>query len=153
MVTYSQYASCNVKSREQYSEATRASLLETATALRRVRQAGPPPAQRTAGGRRHRVTRSTVRTLLIDNYDSFTYNLFHYLAEVNGQEPEVVVNDDPLWRLRHLAAFDNVVLSPGPGSPERSADFGICREIVEWGKRPILGVCLGHQGLALLHGG
>jgi para-aminobenzoate synthetase len=91
--------------------------------------------------------------LLIDNYDSFTYNLYHYLAEVNGEEPEVVVNDDPMWRFRHLAAFDNVVLSPGPGSPERSADFGICAEIVERGELPMLGVCLGHQGLALLHGG
>lgn len=94
-----------------------------------------------------------VRTLLVDNHDSFTYNLFHYLAEVNGREPEVVVNDDPAWRPSHLAAFDNVVLSPGPGSPDRPADFGICREIVTEGRLPTLGVCLGHQGMALLHGG
>jgi para-aminobenzoate synthetase len=93
-----------------------------------------------------------VRTLLIDNHDSFTYNLFHYLAEVTGQEPEVVVNDDPLWRIGHLDSFDNVVLSPGPGHPGRTADFGICREIVERGRLPILGVCLGHQGIAHLHG-
>ncbi|MGW1074925.1 aminodeoxychorismate synthase component I [Streptomyces sp. NPDC002537] len=94
-----------------------------------------------------------MRTLLVDNHDSFTYNLFHYLAEVNGREPEVVVNDDPAWRTAHLAAFDNVVLSPGPGSPDRAADFGICREIVTHGGLPTLGVCLGHQGMALLHGG
>ncbi|MEC4019640.1 aminodeoxychorismate synthase component I [Streptomyces sp. H27-D2] len=94
-----------------------------------------------------------MRTLLIDNHDSFTYNLFHYLAEVNGREPEVVVNDDPTWRIGHLAAFDNVVLSPGPGTPGRAADFGICREVVECGGLPTLGVCLGHQGLALLNGG
>ncbi|MFE9847747.1 aminodeoxychorismate synthase component I [Streptomyces sp. NPDC005576] len=93
-----------------------------------------------------------MRTLLIDNYDSFTYNLFHYLAEVNGREPEVVVNDDPRWNLRYVAEFDNVVLSPGPGSPTRAADFGICQQVLEEGSLPILGVCLGHQGLAALYG-
>ncbi|ARZ67393.1 aminobenzoate synthetase [Streptomyces albireticuli] len=94
-----------------------------------------------------------MRTLLVDNYDSFTYNLFHYLAEVNGREPEVVANDDPAWRTEHLTAFDNVVLSPGPGNPERAADFGICREIVAAGGLPTLGVCLGHQGIASVFGG
>nr|BFE69947.1 hypothetical protein GCM10020092_032480 [Actinoplanes digitatis] len=53
-----------------------------------------------------------MRTLLVDNYDSFTYNLFHYLAEVNGRRPEVIRNDDPAWRPERLAEFDNVVLSP-----------------------------------------
>lgn len=94
-----------------------------------------------------------MRTLLIDNYDSFTYNLFHYLAEVNGTEPEVVVNDDPRWRSSHLDAFDNVVLSPGPGHPDRPADFGICREVLRAAEVPVLGICLGHQGLATVHGG
>jgi para-aminobenzoate synthetase len=94
----------------------------------------------------------TVRTLLVDNYDSFTYNLFHYLAEVNGREPEVVPNDSPLWRPGHLAAFDNVVLSPGPGHPGREADFGICADIVARAALPVLGVCLGHQGIGLSHG-
>ena len=95
----------------------------------------------------------TMRTLLIDNYDSFTYNLFHYLAEVNSEEPEVAVNDDPRWRPERLAGFDNVVLSPGPGHPERPADFGICREVLALGGLPVLGVCLGHQGMATLYGG
>ncbi|MCC3779182.1 hypothetical protein K6I33_004694, partial [Streptomyces sp. UNOB3_S3] len=67
-----------------------------------------------------------MRTLLVDNYDSFTYNLFHYLSEVNGEEPEVIHNDDPAWRPELLGAFDNVVLSPGPGTPHRPADFGFC---------------------------
>ncbi|MFF0389012.1 aminodeoxychorismate synthase component I [Kitasatospora sp. NPDC004615] len=94
-----------------------------------------------------------MRTLLVDNHDSFTYNLFHYLAEVNGEEPEVVLNDDPGWRPGHLGGFDQVVLSPGPGDPRRAADFGICREILLGGDLPTLGVCLGHQGMAALHGG
>ncbi|MEW2412401.1 aminodeoxychorismate synthase component I [Streptomyces sp. NPDC046866] len=93
-----------------------------------------------------------MRTLLVDNYDSFTYNLFHYLAEVNGREPEVVRNDDPNWKIAQLAAFDNVVVSPGPGTPLRAADFGICTEIIERAQLPLLGICLGHQGIGHVHG-
>ncbi|MFD7624464.1 aminodeoxychorismate synthase component I [Streptomyces sp. NPDC059851] len=93
-----------------------------------------------------------MRTLLVDNYDSFTYNLFHYLAEVNGREPEVVRNDDPNWKIAQLSAFDNVVVSPGPGTPRRSADFGICTEIIERSDLPLLGICLGHQGIGHVHG-
>lgn len=93
-----------------------------------------------------------MRTLLVDNYDSFTSNLFHYLAEVNGREPEVITHDDPHWRLGRLAEFDNVVISPGPGNPGREADFGICREIIERTELPLLGICLGHQGIGLRYG-
>ncbi|GGQ84388.1 aminodeoxychorismate synthase component I [Couchioplanes azureus] len=93
-----------------------------------------------------------MRTLLVDNYDSFTYNLFHYLAEVSGCEPVVIRNDDPDWRTERLAEFDNVVLSPGPGTPHRPADFGLCAAIAAQGRLPVLGVCLGHQGIALAHG-
>ncbi|MFF8104032.1 aminodeoxychorismate synthase component I [Streptomyces sp. NPDC014986] len=93
-----------------------------------------------------------MRTLLVDNYDSFTYNLFHYLSRVNGREPEVIRNDDPAWRPGLLGSFDNVVLSPGPGTPHRPADFGLCAGIAEEGRLPVLGVCLGHQGMALAHG-
>ncbi|TWP46126.1 aminodeoxychorismate synthase component I [Lentzea tibetensis] len=93
-----------------------------------------------------------MRTLLIDNYDSFTFNLFQHLAEVNGAEPVVVRNDDPRWRLSSLRRFDNVVISPGPGRPQNRADFGICRAVVEHADIPLLGVCLGHQGLCLLAG-
>ncbi|MEZ0093524.1 aminodeoxychorismate synthase component I [Streptacidiphilus sp. EB129] len=93
-----------------------------------------------------------MRTLLVDNYDSFTYNLFHYLAEVNGREPTVIRNDEPGWHASRLSDFDNVVISPGPGTPERGADFGLCRELVDHCRLPLLGVCLGHQGIALAHG-
>jgi para-aminobenzoate synthetase len=92
-------------------------------------------------------------TLLIDNYDSFTYNLFQLLAEENGREPIVVRNDEARWE--HLAGleFDNVVISPGPGRPERPRDFGVCAEAIRHCEAPLLGVCLGHQGLGWVHGG
>jgi para-aminobenzoate synthetase len=93
-----------------------------------------------------------VRTLLIDNYDSFTYNLVHYLRELNGADPVVLRNDEPGWHNGRLAEFDNVVISPGPGTPGEAADFGICREVIQRTELPLLGVCLGHQGIAQVHG-
>ncbi|MEY9875678.1 para-aminobenzoate synthetase [Streptacidiphilus sp. MAP12-33] len=93
-----------------------------------------------------------MRTLLVDNHDSFTYNLVHQLAQVCGEEPTVIRNDDPRWNPAMLEEFDNVVVSPGPGTPGRGRDFGICREIIERTELPLLGICLGHQGIGLLHG-
>jgi para-aminobenzoate synthetase len=92
-------------------------------------------------------------TLLIDNYDSFTYNLFQLLAEVNGVEPIVVRNDGVSWDELSRLEFDNVVISPGPGRPERGRDFGVCAEAIRRCERPLLGVCLGHQGIGWAHGG
>jgi para-aminobenzoate synthetase len=92
-------------------------------------------------------------TLLIDNYDSFTYNLFQLLAEVNGREPLVVRNDEASWEELEGLDFDNVVLSPGPGRPERARDFGVCAEAIRRCERPLLGVCLGMQGLGWAEGG
>ena len=99
------------------------------------------------------IGRLPVKTLLIDNYDSFTYNLFQLLAEANGEEPIVVRNDQIGWE--ELAAsrdFDNIVISPGPGNPEREADFGVCAEAIQRAEVPLLGVCLGHQGLCAAYG-
>ncbi|MEU9115726.1 aminodeoxychorismate synthase component I [Streptomyces sp. NPDC048483] len=96
-----------------------------------------------------------ARTLLVDNYDSFTYNLFHYVTEATGTEPAVVRNDDPAWHADLLSGFDAVIVSPGPGNPGRDGDFGICRQLIEQAGRaevPLLGICLGHQGIALAHG-
>jgi len=94
-----------------------------------------------------------VRTLLIDNYDSFTFNLFQLLAAVNREEPIVVRNDEATWPELETLGFDNIVVSPGPGRPARRADFGVCGEAIEAAGVPVLGVCLGHQGLAHFSGG
>jgi para-aminobenzoate synthetase len=94
-----------------------------------------------------------VRTLLLDNYDSFTFNLFQLLAETNGEDPVVVRNDGATWQELAGQRFDNVVISPGPGRPDRPTDFGICREALAAADVPVLGVCLGHQGLACFAGG
>jgi para-aminobenzoate synthetase len=98
------------------------------------------------------ATSRGLKTLLIDNYDSFTYNLFQLLGEVNGEEPLVVRNDEASWAELTQLEFDNVVISPGPGRPDRVADFGVCADAVLHAEIPLLGVCLGHQGLAALNG-
>jgi para-aminobenzoate synthetase len=94
-----------------------------------------------------------LRTLLIDNYDSFTYNLFHQLAGLLGAPPVVIRNDEWTWERIEREGFDRIVISPGPGRPERPADFGVCRDVLERSHAPVLGVCLGMQGLAAVFGG
>lgn len=89
-----------------------------------------------------------MRTLLIDNYDSFTYNLVHLISEALGQAPDVVCNDQISWEELLAGRYEAIVISPGPGHPAREADFGICRRVVEEFEGPILGVCLGYQGIA-----
>ncbi len=98
------------------------------------------------------ATSRGLKTLLIDNYDSFTYNLFQLLAEVNDEEPLVVSNDEASWDVLSDLEFDNVVISPGPGRPDRTGDFGVCAEAIQRSAVPLLGVCLGHQGLGALCG-
>jgi para-aminobenzoate synthetase len=94
-----------------------------------------------------------VRTLLIDNYDSYTFNLFHLLGEVNGEEPIVVRNDELPWSELVRLAPDNIVISPGPGRPEHARDAGVSLEVLRQADVPVLGVCLGHQELAYASGG
>ncbi len=86
---------------------------------------------------------------LIDNYDSFTYNLVQYMAEL-GAEPRVFRNDEVT--VAELAEFDGIVISPGPGTP---ADAGVSNQAVRElsGRVPILGVCLGHQCIGEVFGG
>jgi para-aminobenzoate synthetase len=91
-----------------------------------------------------------MRTLLVDNHDSYTYNVFHLLAGVSGEEPIVVDNDAVSWRALSRWDFDAIVLSPGPGTPERWHDFCVCNDILRYSEIPVLGICLGHQGLGHL---
>jgi para-aminobenzoate synthetase len=94
-----------------------------------------------------------IRALVVDSYDSFTYNLVQCLERLPGVHAVVVLNDDPSWREADLDEFDCVVLSPGPGRPDRPADFGICRTIIDGTRVPLLGVCLGHEGICHAFGG
>jgi para-aminobenzoate synthetase len=89
-----------------------------------------------------------MRTLLIDNYDSFTYNLYQYLAACNDEPPIVLRNDEMRWDEVERMSFDNIVISPGPGRPQRPEDLGISADALQRSRKPLLGVCLGHQAIA-----
>jgi anthranilate synthase component 2 len=96
------------------------------------------------------------RVVILDNYDSFTYNLFQIVAEMcDGVEPQVFRNDKvTVDELRALKP-ERIIISPGPGSPGEPAYFGVCREVIlKLGEKvPILGVCLGHLGIIEAFGG
>ena len=94
-----------------------------------------------------------VRVLVIDNLDSFTWNLVAYVEDVTGITPEVITNAEPGWDVERVAQYDAVIISPGPGRPERPRDVGICLDVIRRAPVPILGVCLGHQALAHAWGG
>lgn len=84
-----------------------------------------------------------IKTVIIDNYDSFTYNLSHLLKEL-GASVTVVRNDK--FRIEDLEQFDKIVLSPGPGIP---SEAGLMPQVIKTyaGRKPILGICLGHQAI------
>ncbi|CAL9348193.1 Isochorismate synthase MenF [Nocardiopsis dassonvillei] len=93
-----------------------------------------------------------MRVLLVDNHDSYTYNLFQLIAEVAGTEPAVLTNDDPAWDRFDPSGADAVVVSPGPGRPQHARDLGRVPELLAAARLPVLGVCLGHQAIAHLAG-
>lgn len=95
-----------------------------------------------------------MKVLVIDNYDSFVYNLVQYIGELGGA-PTVYRNDQ--LNLQQAIQFDpqRIVISPGPGTPENPDYFGVCTEILREMscKIPTLGVCLGNQGIISVFGG
>ncbi len=95
-----------------------------------------------------------MKFLIIDNYDSFVYNLAQRLGEL-GVSSDVIRNDKITINEIKNGNYDAIVISPGPGTPEDKRYFGICKNVIlELGpKTPILGVCLGHQGIIDCFGG
>ena len=89
-----------------------------------------------------------MKTVIIDNYDSFTYNLAHLVRELGA---EVTVYRNDRFQLNQLEAFDKIILSPGPGIP---SEAGLLLDVIRTyaGKRPMLGVCLGHQAIGEVFG-
>jgi len=95
-----------------------------------------------------------VKVLVIDNYDSFVYNLAQYIGEF-GAEVLVYRNDQITLEQIEKLKFDRIVISPGPGTPEDQRYFGVCTGILQHlsCEIPTLGVCLGHQGIIHAFGG
>lgn len=96
------------------------------------------------------MTNNMKRILVIDNYDSFTYNLVHYIETLTGSMPDVSRNDE--IGIDDCARYDKILLSPGPGVP---SDAGICIDVIRKyaSSKSILGICLGHQAIGEAFGG
>ena len=95
-----------------------------------------------------------MKFLIIDNYDSFVYNIAQYLGEL-GVDCDVIRNDKITLEEIKQNNYDAIIISPGPGTPEEEKYFGVCSNVIkDMGKNtPILGVCLGHQGIIHAFGG
>ncbi|WP_456420790.1 anthranilate synthase component II, partial [Lutibacter sp.] len=91
-----------------------------------------------------------MKIIIIDNYDSFTYNLVHLVENITGEYPTVFRNDE--ISIEAINKYDLIMLSPGPGIPDEA---GILKEVIKTyaGKKPIFGVCLGLQAIAEVFGG
>ncbi|HEY4087473.1 MAG TPA: aminodeoxychorismate/anthranilate synthase component II [Bryobacteraceae bacterium] len=94
-----------------------------------------------------------LRLLIVDNYDSFTWNLAHAAAALTRELPVVLLNDEADWSAIEARGFDAILISPGPGHPAVARDFGVSADVIRRASVPVLGVCLGHQGIALEFGG
>ena len=95
-----------------------------------------------------------MKFLIIDNYDSFVYNIAQYLGEL-GVDCNVIRNDKITINEIKQKNYDGIVISPGPGTPDDEKYFGVCRDVIKdlGSSTPILGVCLGHQGIISSFGG
>jgi len=101
-----------------------------------------------------------MKILIIDNYDSFTYNLYQYVGEILTNEGkkcelDVMRNDEITLAAIQKRKYNRIIISPGPGDPSNKKYFGVCADVItKLGKKtPVLGVCLGMQGVAHYFGG
>lgn len=101
-----------------------------------------------------------MKILIIDNYDSFTFNLYQYIGEILTMQNkkfslDVFKNDEITLGSIKKNRYDKIIISPGPGNPSDPSYFGVCKDVIEkLGKHtPILGVCLGMQGIGYIFGG
>lgn len=101
-----------------------------------------------------------MKILIIDNYDSFTFNLYQYVGEILMEKNkdfilDVIRNDEITINEIKKRRYDKIIISPGPGNPSDSAYFGVCADVLTKLNKttPILGVCLGMQGMAHYFGG
>ena len=95
-----------------------------------------------------------MKFLIIDNYDSYVYNIAQYLGEL-GVDCEVIRNDKITVDVIKQKKYDGIIISPGPGTPDDKKYFGVCSDVIKdmGSTTPILGVCLGHQGIISSFGG
>ena len=94
-----------------------------------------------------------MHVLIVDNRDSFTFNLSQLVAKVTGCVPTVISNAERGWRdIAARLGIQAIIISPGPGTPDQVADFGTCLEIIRETDLPLLGVCLGHEGIGYAYG-
>jgi len=95
-----------------------------------------------------------LKFLIIDNYDSFVYNIAQYLGEL-GVDCDVIRNDKITINEIKQKKYDGIIISPGPGTPDDKKYFGVCGDVIKdvGSTIPILGVCLGHQGIISSFGG
>ncbi|CAM1361078.1 Aminodeoxychorismate/anthranilate synthase component 2 [Tenacibaculum soleae] len=91
-----------------------------------------------------------MKILVLDNYDSFTYNLVHMVEDITGNLPDVYRNNE--ISVEEIEKYDAIILSPGPGIPDEA---GILKDVIKYyaGKKPIFGVCLGLQAITEVFGG
>ena len=101
------------------------------------------------------MPKTMIKLLIIDNYDSFVYNIAQYMGELGVDQCDVIRNDKITLHDIINKEYDAIVISPGPGTPEDPKYFGICLDIITklGATMPILGVCLGHQGIIHAFGG
>jgi anthranilate synthase component 2 len=99
------------------------------------------------------VASQSPRVLVVDHHDSYTWNLVHLLAAVAGAVPDVVEHDDVTADAVLAGGWTHLVLSPGPGTPDDERDFSVGRRLLREAQVPVLGVCLGMQGLVSVYGG